>query len=148
MKAKRIAGISLLIILLISGYLCFAQLEITSGKDSFENIKVAEVIARMESQEKINVYYGQQTCGACRVFTPVLKEAEQLAGSKIYFLDGDNLETKEFAAKYNIQGTPTLLMIGNGKMIRHEGVLELDETVEILAGKTRAQKADAGGFIK
>lgn len=148
MKAKKIAGISILIMLLISGYLCFAQLEITSGKDSFENIKVAEVIAKMNSQGKINVYYGQQTCGACRVFTPVLKEAEKLTGSKIYFLDGDNLETKEFAAKHNIQGTPTLLIIENGKMIRHEGVLELDQTVEILAGEARAQKADVGGFIK
>ena len=148
MIAKRITGISLLIVLLISGFLCFTNLKISSGKDSFENIKVAEVIDHIDNQEKINVYYGQQTCGACRVFTPILKEAEKLTGSKIYFLDGDNLETKEFTEKYNIQGTPTLLMIENGKLIRHEGVLELDETVEILLGKAIAQEADTGGFIK
>ena len=73
------------------------------------------------------------------MFTPTLEEAAKLAEQKVYFLDGDNLETKSFSKDYNIQGTPTLVIIQKGNVLRYEGVLGLEETVEVLSESTEKE---------
>lgn len=131
-KLKRLFEIGLLVIILVSGVFCFKKLNLGYGVNSFEELQVQEIYSAIDNGESLIVYYGRESCSACRVFTPTLEEAAQIVGKKVYFLDGDNLETKGFSNEYNIQSTPTLLIIKNGKLLRYEGELTLDETIEVL----------------
>ena len=139
MKKKCVFGTGLLLLMVISGLFCFKKLNLHSGILSFEEIDVSKVYSAIQNKENLIVYYGQESCSACRVFTPTLEEAAKLAEQKVYFLDGDNLETKSFSKDYNIQGTPTLVIIQKGNVLRYEGVLGLEETVEVLSELTEKE---------
>lgn len=141
MKKKRNFKIGLLLIITISGLICLNKLSFESGINSLEEINVSKIYSAIDYGENLAVYYGRESCSACRVFTPTLEKAAEIAEKKVYFLDGDNLETKGFSKDYNIQVTPTLLIVEKGKILRYEGVLKLDETVKILTEAKRKESA-------
>ncbi|MBL1227835.1 thioredoxin family protein [Enterococcus sp. BWB1-3] len=129
---KRMKLVLLAILLLVSGGFCLTHLTFADKNQEFEEISITEVESRVAKEKDMIVYFGKNSCEACRVFTPILSEAAKRSGKKILFLDGDNFATKEFSEKYNISGTPTLIIIKNGKVLRYEGVMELEETLSIL----------------
>lgn len=124
-------------VMAVSGIICFQKLNFNFSKHSFEEINVGDIYSAINSRENLVVYYGKESCSACRVFTPILEEAAEIVGKKIYFLDGDNMETKSFSKDYNIQNTPTLLLISDGEILRYEGMFELEETIKILSKEER-----------
>lgn len=133
---RKKTGIFLIIILIIiSGIFCFTQIRITALTSSFEEVKVDEVKNIINKKGAAIIYYGQDTCSACRIFTPILEEAAKVTKREVLFLDGDNLETKTFSHENGIQGTPTLILIKNGELCRYEGILELNETIQLLEDK-------------
>ncbi|MGC6768771.1 thioredoxin family protein [Enterococcus sp. LJL51] len=129
---KRVKLLLITLLLLISGGFCLARLTVADKNQEFEEISVEEVKNRIADEKEMVVYFGKNSCEACRVFTPILSEAAKKSSKTILFLDGDNLETKEFSEKYNISGTPTLIIIKNGKVLRYEGVMDLAETLSVL----------------
>lgn len=124
--------IVLMFLMLITGSFCFSKLSFSNDKEKMESITEEEIMAAINEKRELIIYYGKDSCGACRVFQPVLTEAIQTTQKKVYFLDGDNFSTKKFSEKYNITGTPTMIVIKNGEVLRFEGVMEADETIEIL----------------
>lgn len=138
-KKKNVFISGILMIMLVSGVLCFYKLNFEIGIHSFEEINVGKINSAIANGENLVVYYGKESCGACRVFTPTLEKASKITEKKVYFLDGDNLESKSFSKDYNIHNTPTLLIINEGKLLRYEGTFELDETIKILSGEEREE---------
>ncbi|OJG96980.1 hypothetical protein RV18_GL001329 [Enterococcus termitis] len=122
----------LLFLMLITGSFCFTQLSFSKDKEKLESITEEKIMTAINEKRDLIVYYGKDSCGACRVFQPVLTEAIKTTQKKVYFLDGDNFSTKKFSEKYNITGTPTMIVIKNGEVLRFEGVMGKEETIETL----------------
>ncbi|WP_430602691.1 hypothetical protein IGJ02_003167 [Enterococcus sp. DIV0724b] len=129
---KKILGILIILAMFAAGSFCFSQLSFSKGKEAFISVNEQEVVKAIKDKQDMIVYYGQDSCGACRVFQPTLTEAIKTTKKKVYFLDGDNFSTKKFSEKYNITGTPTMIVIKKGEVLRFEGVMELAETIETL----------------
>lgn len=80
---------------------------------SFENFN-----NYISSNEDIIVYYGQENCGACKEFYPILKKVSKNLGLKIYYLDSDKISNQEeidILESLNIFTTPTVLVKNNNK---------------------------------
>jgi len=85
-----------------------AELELTS--DNFD----AEVL---KSDTPVLVDFWAEWCAPCRMVSPIVAElAEEYVGKmKVGKLNVDDYG--ELAAKYNIQGIPTLLMFKDGEVV-------------------------------
>ncbi len=59
-------------------------------------------------------------CGPCRAVAPVLdKLAKEYAG-KMLVAKVNTDEHQQWAAKYNVQGIPTMLFVANGKVVHRQ----------------------------
>jgi len=56
-------------------------------------------------------------CGPCRMIAPVLEELAKEYAGKVKIAKINTDENQQTAAKYQIQGIPTLLFIKNGQIV-------------------------------
>ncbi len=108
-------------------------------KKEFRKITAEEARIFLEEKKEGIIYCGQDSCGACRSFEPILKEAAVEEGLDILYLDADIIANQKEVLKYGIEETPTLIVIKEGEVDFYRGTFEKEEIVKILS-KQPSQK--------
>ena len=99
---------------------------LTITKDNFSK----EV---MESAQPVLLDFWANWCGPCRMLSPIIDEiGEETAGIKVGKVNVD--EQRELAAQFGVMSIPTLVVIKNGKAVKHSvGVQTKDRIRSMLA---------------
>jgi thioredoxin 1 len=72
-------------------------------------------------------------CGPCKVQSPILKELAGELGERVKVIKIDVDKNPDLAAKYKIQGVPTLMIFKDGIMkYRQAGVHSKPQLMEVL----------------
>jgi thioredoxin 1 len=72
-------------------------------------------------------------CGPCKMMAPILQDVSRKLGDKAKILKIDVDKNPAIAAKYQIQGVPTLMVFKDGKMVwRQSGVVPADHLIKVL----------------
>ncbi|MEH6842021.1 MULTISPECIES: thioredoxin [Priestia] len=56
-------------------------------------------------------------CGPCKMISPVLDELDREIGDKVKIVKVDVDQNRETTSKFGVMGTPTLLVLRNGKVV-------------------------------
>lgn len=72
-------------------------------------------------------------CGPCKMMGPILKDVSKKVGGRAKILKIDVDKNPKVAAKYQIQGVPTLMLFKNGKMLwRQSGVVPANQLISVI----------------
>lgn len=109
--------------------LCFSLGILGKKRNSevFFEISAKEVMEALKEEKDMIIYCGQDTCSACRSFSPILEKISNEENKKIYYLDVDLIVNQRELEKYQIQETPTLININNGKVYIYRGTMNEGE---------------------
>lgn len=112
------------------GWLCvsFDLLKNPHDTTTFEEISPSNVAAAIKDKDKdMIIYCGQDSCSACRVFTPLVVEVAEEMNLDIYYLDVDLISSQKELEKYQIQETPTLIVINSGDVWVYRGTMSKND---------------------
>src|SRR3989344_1807407 len=72
-------------------------------------------------------------CGPCKMMGPILDDVSKKISDKAIVLKVDVDKNREAAAKYNVQGVPTLIIFKQGKIVwRQSGVVQANQLISLL----------------
>lgn len=94
-------------------------------KENFKNI--------INSSQPTLVDFYASWCAPCKIQAPILKElaAENKGKARIIKIDVDN--NKALAAKYQVQGVPTLILFKDGQAVwRQSGVATKQQLYDVI----------------
>ena len=95
---------------------------------SFTSISPSDAAIALELKDRdMIIHCGQDTCGACRAFTPLVAKMANEVNLDIYYLDVDLISSQKELEKWQIQETPTLIVISDGKNWIYRGTLSEDD---------------------
>jgi thioredoxin 1 len=87
----------------------------------------------IESDKPVLIDFHATWCGPCKAMVPILKDVSKKVGEMATILKIDVDKNPKVAAKYQIQGVPTLMVFKQGKMLwRKSGVAPANQLVDIL----------------
>ncbi|MFT7153234.1 MAG: thioredoxin 1 [Alteromonas macleodii] len=87
----------------------------------------------IESDKPVLIDFHATWCGPCKAMGPILKDVSKKVGGKATILKIDVDKNPKVAAKYQVQGVPTLIVFKQGKMLwRQSGVVAANQLVDIL----------------
>jgi len=87
----------------------------------------------INSDKPVLIDFHATWCGPCKAMVPILKDVSKKVGEKATILKIDVDKNPKVAAKYQIQGVPTLMVFKKGKMLwRQSGVVAAHQLVSIL----------------
>lgn len=80
-------------------------------------------IIRGETPVLVGFY--AEWCGPCKVMAPILNEVKASMGEKVIILKVDVDKNQQAAAKFQVQGVPTLVLFKEGQIKwRQSGVVQ------------------------
>jgi thioredoxin 1 len=72
-------------------------------------------------------------CGPCQMLGPILKDLKDHYGDAISIVKIDVDKNNDLAARYRVQGVPTMILYRNGEQVwRQSGVLPLQKLTEVV----------------
>lgn len=87
----------------------------------------------IKSEKPVLIDFFATWCGPCKMMGPILQDVSRKVGDKARVLKIDVDRNPQVAAKYQIQGVPTIMLFKNGKMLwRQSGVVRADELVRVI----------------
>lgn len=87
----------------------------------------------INSDKPVLIDFHATWCGPCKAMVPILQDVHRKVEGKATILKIDVDKNPNVAAKYQIQGVPTLMVFKNGKMLwRQSGVVAAHQLVSIL----------------
>ncbi len=87
----------------------------------------------IKSDKPVLIDFHATWCGPCKMMGPILKDVSKKIGGRAKILKIDVDRNQKVAAKYQVQGVPTLMVFKKGKMVwRQSGVVPADQLVRVL----------------
>jgi len=87
----------------------------------------------IKSDKPVLIDFFATWCGPCKMMGPILQDVSRKVGDKARVLKIDVDRNPQVAAKYQIQGVPTIMLFKNGRMLwRQSGVVRADELVKVI----------------
>ncbi len=87
----------------------------------------------ISSKSPVLIDFHATWCGPCKMMGPILQDVSKRIGGKAKILKIDVDKNPKVAAKYQVQGVPTLMVFKEGKMLwRQSGVVQADQLVSVL----------------
>ncbi|HFR3985786.1 TPA: conjugal transfer protein TraF, partial [Streptococcus suis] len=86
------------------------------------NFSTLKSIFNNSSEQSFTIYFGRPTCYYCRVFSPTLKEFDQLLDGKLLYYDTSSQDFDSVAQRFifdelGVPGTPTILHVKHGEIL-------------------------------
>jgi len=87
----------------------------------------------IDSETPVLVDFFADWCGPCKILAPILSEVKKELGDTVKIVKIDVDKNQPIAAKYQVQGVPTMLLFKNGKQLwRQSGVLQKNQLIDII----------------
>ncbi|MGB0917295.1 MAG: thioredoxin [Flavobacteriales bacterium] len=87
----------------------------------------------IDSENPVLIDFFATWCGPCKAMGPILQDVSKQIGDGAKILKIDVDKNQKAAAKYQVQGVPTLMVFKKGKIVwRQSGVVLANQLVEIL----------------
>ncbi len=72
-------------------------------------------------------------CGPCQMLAPILQEVKAELGDKLSIIKIDVDKNQAVAAKFQVQGVPTLILYKNGTQVwRQSGLQQKSELIKLI----------------
>ncbi|MBK9399526.1 MAG: thioredoxin [Bacteroidetes bacterium] len=99
-----------------------------------ENTKVKlDFNTIIHSGKPVLVDFFAEWCGPCKMMAPELETLKKKLGDKVHILKIDVDKNPGAAAKFHVQGVPTLIIFHNGNAVwRQSGVIPANQLEKIL----------------
>ncbi|MCF8278072.1 MAG: thioredoxin [Flavobacteriales bacterium] len=87
----------------------------------------------INSDKPVLIDFHATWCGPCKMMGPILQDVSKKIGGRATILKVDVDKNPKVAAKYQIQGVPTLMIFKKGKMLwRQSGVVAAPQLISLL----------------
>ncbi|WP_293931141.1 thioredoxin [Sphingobacterium sp. UBA6645] len=87
----------------------------------------------IQGNKVVLVDFSATWCGPCQTLAPILKEVKEEIGDSLSIIKIDVDRNQALAAKFQIQGVPTLILYKNGEQVwRQSGLLQRSELVKLI----------------
>lgn len=122
-------------LVIVAALLCICGCSKNSGV-SLKDISYDQLNEKFTNKETFVLYIGSSSCSHCAEFKPILEKVISDYKLDVYYINMANVSDSEYQAvknKTNLQGTPTVLLVKNGKSLttnRIIGSKEYNDTVE------------------
>ena len=131
MKKKLILLIPILLF-------CFYLVMVENDKSlSFKENEVlaSGINSLLEKDNTEFVFVGNDNCISCQKYEAIVNKAIKKTKKTVYYMNTLNNKNKKFLKENNVNFTPTILVINNGRIKRIEGKLNYHETKDLFEEK-------------
>ena len=103
------------------------------GVSSSRRVNMANFNDIINSDTPVLIDFYADWCGPCKMMGPILKDVAKKMEDRARIIKIDVDRNQNVAAKYQIQGVPTLMVFKGGKMLwRQSGVVPAAELSRVL----------------
>lgn len=87
----------------------------------------------IQSNALVLIDFSAGWCGPCQMLAPILKEVKDEMGDQLTIIKIDVDKNQAVAAKFQVQGVPTLILYKNGSQVwRQSGLQQKHELIRLI----------------
>ncbi|MGN5953827.1 thioredoxin [Sphingobacterium lactis] len=87
----------------------------------------------IQSNALVLIDFSAGWCGPCQMLAPILKEVKDEMGDQLTIIKIDVDKNQAVAAKFQVQGVPTLILYKNGTQVwRQSGLQQKHELIRLI----------------